>query len=91
MSTRVYELTISNEPYLFFRVEKTMTIYPRLSGIKGPIVVGKGEHILIDRWFNLGVANEQQITQLIRHDYENRKKLKGKKWAKKTTLERPSK
>ena len=79
MNTRVYELTISNEPYLFFRVDSPMTIYPRLSGVKPPLLVGKGDYILIDRWFNLGVANEQQISQLIRHDYENKKKARAKK------------
>ena len=76
---KVYELTIAKEPYLFFRVEKPMTLYPRVSGIKPPLVVGKGEYVLIDRWFNLGVASEQQISQLVRHDYENRKKVKVKK------------
>jgi len=69
----VYELTIAKEPYLFFRVERPMTLYPRLNGSKAPIVVGKGDYILIDRWFNLGVANEAQISQLVRHDYQNRK------------------
>jgi hypothetical protein len=76
---KVYELTVSKEPYLFFRVDKHMTIYPKISGIKPPIVVGKGDFILIDRWFNMGVASEQQISQLIKHDYENRKKAKVKK------------
>jgi hypothetical protein len=74
---KVYELTIAKEPYIFFRVEKPMTLYSRLSGIKEPVVVGKGDYVLIDRWFNLGVANEQQISQLIRHDYENKKKVKA--------------
>lgn len=79
MSTKIYDITISNEPYQFYRVEKVTTVYPRLSGIKPPLVVSKGDYILIDRWFNLGIANEKQISQLIRHDYENRKKVKAMK------------
>jgi hypothetical protein len=76
---KVYELTIAKEPYLFFRVEKSLTIYPKISGTKRPIVVNKGDFIMIDRWFNLGTANEQQMSQLIKSDYENRKKVKANK------------
>lgn len=76
---KVYELTIANEPYLFFRVDQVTTVYPRVSGIKEPLVVGKGDYILIDRWFNLGVASEPQISQLVRHDYESRRKARAKK------------
>ena len=73
MNTKVYELTIAKEPYLFFRVEHAMTVYTRINGSRAPIVVSKGNYLVIDRWFNLGVANEAEISQLIRHDYQNRR------------------
>jgi hypothetical protein len=74
-------ITIGNEPYSYYRVNKRLLLVSRINRTRYTIV-NVGDYIILDRWFNCGVANEKQMSQLIRADYEkfkrSHKDAKGK-------------
>lgn len=71
-------LTINDEPYVFFRINKPMIVFTRINRTRYSIAQ-KGDYVLIDRWFNLMVANEKQMSLLVRADYANFKRTKNVK------------
>lgn len=73
-------IMIGNEPYTCYRVQKRTLLCARINQDPRFAIVNVGDYIVIDRWFNCGVANEKQMSQLIKADYEQfRRKHKNAK------------
>lgn len=62
---------------MYLQLTKNMVIFPYLRSDKFT-VANTGEYILLDRWFNILIASEKQMEQLIKQDYKNFRRSNGK-------------